>query len=511
MLFKLIKSKKRGSLTVEATLVFPLVIITLLFVANILNICMVHLCMQQALNNTAKKISQYSYLAYRIAGEKNFASVLDSLNNIDDAYSDFEGKATLAKDAVVEAQESLNISMESTANLLHTFDGFSVLKITDYCEKLSENIDKFTESWFGKKNEIENELPSDFSTDGTIGKFKNVQKSFSNLLESGKKNIKSIILKFLIKTGTGLVLTPIAENIFTSYTEKMAVPASRIKETSAFQSSFNPKTGSFTMVVTYKYVNPFSFINVKSMEYSVVNKNIRMANIITIKPFVGKNGTSLVTEVKDSDGENDENVATSSEIKKQEDENKSTPSEIIKDEEKNEMDEKLIKLINEKKFDIEYYHSNNCSVFNVDEDIYIHVKGKEILDKLGLFEKLEPCKRCINNENELKDDDTIYWLRNISDAKYHFDFLLPSFHTETMCDKLKEDRQNAESHSKDLKKSADDCELSLDMFGKEAQSVFANYIGLDLEDINLTKIKINYGWEEDGIYVIQIPCMYCGG
>lgn len=304
----IIRKKLKGSLTVEATLVLPLVIVTLLFVANILNICMVNTCMQQSLNNTAKKISQNSYLIYRFAGGKNYEDFINKLNNINDGYSDFESKAENTKMAFAAVQDSIKDVSEDIEKVKHTSDEFviikvnknneeikefDILRIPDYCNKLIDNLSDLSDKIIGD--------------DGLIKKAKNVGASLTELCNSGKQNFKSIVLKLFMDEGSGSVTAAVSTLLFNNYTKELGVPASKISELNAFHSSLNPD-GSFTIVVSYLYVNPFSFINKKSMEYSVINRNIRMTNAITIKPFVGKNGTSIKTKLDGDVAEDDNDI-----------------------------------------------------------------------------------------------------------------------------------------------------------------------------------------------------------
>ncbi|MBP3201840.1 MAG: pilus assembly protein [Lachnospiraceae bacterium] len=299
-MFKLFRKKQKGSLTVEAALVFPLVIISLLFIANILNICMVHMCMQQALNNTAKKISQDSYLIYRFAGEENYTNFIDNLNKIDENYDEFESKATETKDALNSVQKSIKDVAEGVETLRKTPEEFMVadssgteekkhfdiLKLPNFCEKLVNNIESLANKVVGE--------------DGLIGKAKKFGSSIVELANSGKKNINSIVIKLLVDTSAGGIFSSISTGIFEHYINELNVPAGKISDLHPFYSKLD-KDGSFSLVVSYYYVNPFSFVNSKSMEYTIINRDIRMINMITIKPFVGKQGTSIKKQLSGTD------------------------------------------------------------------------------------------------------------------------------------------------------------------------------------------------------------------
>lgn len=278
-MFLIFNKKRKGSLTVEAALVFPLVIVTLLFIANILNICMVHLLMQQSLNNTAKKISQDTYLVYRFAGEERYANVIDALNTQRDGYDEFESAATVSKQGFGELQESANTTIESLKTTAHTFDNTTLDNVLTKFSDFNKNLENLFDS-----------------VNNTIEKFKSFAQSLKELKVAGVKNWKAILISLSVDTGVGGTITLMSKHLFDTYTEEMNVPASKIEDLCFLHSEYNKEDGSFTVVVNYLYKNPFSFLNETSMEHSIINRKIRMTNVVTIKPFLGKNGTSLITD-----------------------------------------------------------------------------------------------------------------------------------------------------------------------------------------------------------------------
>lgn len=275
-MFYRIRNKEKGSLTIEATIILPLVIMTLLFLANILNICMVNLCMQQALNNTAKKISQHSYIIYRIAGEKNYQEFINTLGSIDSGYDNFKSKG----EEVVSNVDKLQTDVGNTIQSFN--DVTTALSVEgSFLEKLKNLGDK-----------SKNLITSIKTTIDDAGVFVD---SLGTLIESGKQNIKSITIRLLVDTSTGIAVSGVSKYIFDNYVTELSVPASKISEVSAFHSTLDP-SGCFSMVVSYVYNNPFSFGNSQNASKSIFNKKIRMTNVVTIRPFIGNNGTSLVKD-----------------------------------------------------------------------------------------------------------------------------------------------------------------------------------------------------------------------
>ena len=268
------KKKLRGSLTVEASLVFPLVIITLLFIANILNICMVHLCMQQALNNTAKKISQNSYMIYRFSSEMDYSEFINSLNDVNDLNS--ENTFTISK--FDELQDSTIDSLKSLDTATHSFDGVSITNLFEKLKLFAKNV---------------NNLMLNFTK--TINTFKDFTMNVNNLIEKGKNSIQDAVLDLMLDSGDSVTINSAYEYLFKKYIEELSVPASRIEDLKFYPVVYSADNdGKYKLVVSYYYHNPFSlFVNNQSAEYSVINNKIKMINVVSIRPFIGKMGTSF--------------------------------------------------------------------------------------------------------------------------------------------------------------------------------------------------------------------------
>lgn len=63
---------KRGSLTVEAAIIFPIFFLVIFFVISFLNLFYLHLVVQQALTNTGLILAQYGYVVDKTVGLSNF-------------------------------------------------------------------------------------------------------------------------------------------------------------------------------------------------------------------------------------------------------------------------------------------------------------------------------------------------------------------------------------------------------------------------------------------------------
>lgn len=56
------RDKQKGSITLELCLIFPLYIVVIMFILNMMNVYYLHSVVQQGLNNAAKALAQYCYL-----------------------------------------------------------------------------------------------------------------------------------------------------------------------------------------------------------------------------------------------------------------------------------------------------------------------------------------------------------------------------------------------------------------------------------------------------------------
>lgn len=267
---KILKIKIKGSLTVEVALVFPLVIITLLFIANILNICMVHLLMQHALNNTVKSISQNSYIIYRFSEEEDYFNFINKLNDVNIRNDDIENDLTISK--FNDLQNAAGNTIETFEVATHSFEG-SI--------SLLQKLSIFATNVKNLMNSL-NILKENFKTFTT---------SVNSLIDIGSSNIEKATLDLMLDDGSGKEISGNAyEYLFKNYVLEMGIPASKISDLQ-FNSSIYGKY--YKLVVSYYYTNPFSFVNNRSMEYSVINKKIKMTNIINIRPFIGNKENSF--------------------------------------------------------------------------------------------------------------------------------------------------------------------------------------------------------------------------
>lgn len=79
--------KRRGSITVEATIILPIYILVLLFVLNFMNIFYTQLAVQEGLNSTASTVAQYCYVADLLVGVDRFSLSEETSSDVDNVVT----------------------------------------------------------------------------------------------------------------------------------------------------------------------------------------------------------------------------------------------------------------------------------------------------------------------------------------------------------------------------------------------------------------------------------------
>lgn len=226
--------REKGALTVEATLVFPIYIITILTVISFLNIFYTHAVMQQALNNTALRIAEYSY-ALKVTGS------LDVFEWTDEA----DAKLTKYQGMVEKVSASAQDTMESFSK------GFTI-------ETISETVSNAKE--FGTSVDTLAEALSSENTE-SLGEF-----------------AVGIFLGSAIDTaGDSLV-----EALVKSYLTDMKLNLNNIENMDFSMSKFYyGENQDITLVVTYEYHNP---LGIKFFD------SVKLLQTCTVHPWIGTKG-----------------------------------------------------------------------------------------------------------------------------------------------------------------------------------------------------------------------------
>ena len=137
-----LKGNKKGSLTLEAAISVPIFLLVLFSVIIFIKYVYLHNMIQNAMSNSVREISSYSYI-YSVTGmqEKNDKAV-DKLNK----------KSLPARDTIYNTSKSYKDTRDSLHQILNTFGSMegntagSFDKITGELSNIEENIDGLNET-----------------------------------------------------------------------------------------------------------------------------------------------------------------------------------------------------------------------------------------------------------------------------------------------------------------------------------------------------------------------------
>ena len=231
---------RRGSLTVEATLILPFVLISWLTIINMLNIYYLQSCIQQALNNTAQRLSEYCYMLQR-------ADLLDQVEEI----MSMEASTSQASSTLKDNLNEMGTHAQSIGNYLQNFSLGSIRGIID-------------------------EAKAFISCAKT---------AYATVKSINADNIKDFFLSELSNAGTGVLVGAFVN----SYIKDLKVSTTNISALDYTKSKyFYDGEQHFAIVVTYQYHNPLS---IKFFS------DVPMMQMVTMRPWVGAAGTGLTETV----------------------------------------------------------------------------------------------------------------------------------------------------------------------------------------------------------------------
>lgn len=153
------EKKERGALTVEAITVLMIFLFGMLALLNITNMVRTQVVIQNSLNQTAKEISQYSYILYRLgyldylapmtANEESFQETIDKYTHPGSASDVYENLSGLMKQF---SNDGGSAAMDGMIRGLFAMASNAATNwIHDYiCTQLArESMDQYMESMGG--------------------------------------------------------------------------------------------------------------------------------------------------------------------------------------------------------------------------------------------------------------------------------------------------------------------------------------------------------------------------
>lgn len=226
--------KNRGVLTVEATLAFPIYIMAILTIVSFLNIFYTHAVMQQALNNTALRIAEYSYAL----------KVTDALE-VFQWGDEADAKLTKYQGMVTDVSTTAEKTMQSFSN------GFTIETLPE----ILSNAKKFGSSVDGLATALSSENKE------SLGKF-----------------AVGIFLGTVTDTTGDILIAALVKN----YLKDMKLNLNNVENMDFSMSKFyyGPNQ-DVTLVVTYEYRNP---LGIKFFD------SAKIMQTCTVHPWIGSKG-----------------------------------------------------------------------------------------------------------------------------------------------------------------------------------------------------------------------------
>lgn len=229
-------ARNRGSLTVEAMLVLPLVFISWLTIINLINIYYLQFSIQQALNSTAERVSEYCYLVDRMGQ-------LDKMSEILSMDSSASGTSSQLKEGIT----GMTGYAQEIGGLLTDFS-------LDKIGEVKDNVTGFTDS---------------------------AQTAFEALGDMNLEDLKDYFLSELSSAGTGMLLGGMVDACIRDLDIDLK-DISKI-DYSKSQILYGDQQ-HITLVATYTYHNPLG---------AWFFSDVQMAQMITVRPWIGASGSGL--------------------------------------------------------------------------------------------------------------------------------------------------------------------------------------------------------------------------
>ena len=231
---------ERGSFTIEASLAFPVFLFGFLVILFLVNVIRVETTMQYAVNQVAKEVSHYYYIADRLGMANTDNSSVPEVDDTIDAISNFVG--------TVDEVGSQNISVDvaDLDSILNAYDGVSV------------SIDKV--------NEAAGAIESNFQT--LMENPEGIVKTFGGLLfkQVGNEIITKAIADPLCKS---LIKKYIADGNTDSYLKKLGVQDG-LNGLNFKASSFLSDQRSINVVVVYNVkINTFNLFGKEDVIFTM--------------------------------------------------------------------------------------------------------------------------------------------------------------------------------------------------------------------------------------------------
>ena len=253
---------RKGSATIEAAIVIPIIAISILSVLFLIKIAYIHYSVQMALDSAANEIGHYSYL-YEMTGMR------DEVSGNKEAANDMETSANSVIEEMYKIKNSfneLNKMKKSETQWQNKEEDIGISELIQrYIEKTSEFADKMiavkssAEKMWKAINSVK-----DMLEDGVSGV---LERKFEKLildkatLKLMARNLDGSVINFIYNDGSGTALQ--GEDAFDM----------------SLSNYFEPENDyKLEFVVIYKVKNPLPF--------NLVG-DIKLMNRVVVDPWIG--------------------------------------------------------------------------------------------------------------------------------------------------------------------------------------------------------------------------------
>lgn len=222
--------KRKGAITVEAAIVFPIFIMVNVFILSMLNLFYFHLVMQQALTNVGRTLAQYGYVVDQTVGLENFG--------LSEETKSKESALTTGIDKVITGAGDL-------VNILN--GGFATSDISQIINNITE---------MGQKGAT---LKTDIESLATTLKSVNKSDVVNYLLVSAMNGVDDVFVKWMIG----------------DYLEEAQAMTGSISEIN-YSVFLDRDSKDMILIAEYKYSLPFDFFD-----------DVYLQQTMRIHPWVG--------------------------------------------------------------------------------------------------------------------------------------------------------------------------------------------------------------------------------
>ncbi|TYQ16130.1 UNVERIFIED_CONTAM: hypothetical protein Cloal_2633 [Acetivibrio alkalicellulosi] len=159
----MVRMGRKGSLTVEASIILPVVIFVIVSIVSIIKIVNTHAVIQHAINETANEIANYSYIYSKTGMQKAHDNVSEDLKDrselFESHYEEVIGALGALNSEVKDTKDEVSIILEGDANNIDNIEQ-NVNKAMENINEIKDVLDEIIYHPDGASMGIKNEVAS---------------------------------------------------------------------------------------------------------------------------------------------------------------------------------------------------------------------------------------------------------------------------------------------------------------------------------------------------------------